>query len=178
MQNIFGDISKISNSTDLIYIITAVFIIDLIVIIIGKGYNKLGKQLNVWYDKLGLTAVLLDVTIIIIGFIITRYIYSLTNLEFNPLGFLIISVAVQIVHDMLLYLYLIKPTKYGINNIIDIYKDYAKEGIGYIILADSLMVLGSGIIAMLLKQSAMHYTTSLLVLSVYLIPYFTNIRTF
>jgi hypothetical protein len=65
----FGDISKISNNTDLIYIITAVFIIDLIVIIIAKQYNKLGKQINIWYDKLGLTAVLLDVTIIIIGFI-------------------------------------------------------------------------------------------------------------
>jgi len=172
----FGDISKISNNTDLIYIITAVFIIDLIVIIIAKQYNKLGKQINVWYDKLGLTAVLLDVTIIIIGFIITRYIYYMANFEFNPLGFIITSLIVQVIHDMLLYIYLILPTKYGVNNIIDIYKDYAKEGGGYIILADSLMVLGSGIIAMLLKNSEMHYTSSLLVLSIYLIPYFTNIR--
>jgi uncharacterized protein YacL len=172
----FGDISKISNNTDLIYIITAVFIIDLIVIIIAKQYNKLGKQINVWYDKLGLTAVLLDVTIIIIGFIITRYIYYVANFEFNPLGFIITSLIVQVIHDMLLYIYLILPTKYGVNNIIDIYKDYAKEGGGYIILADSLMVLGSGIIAMLLKNSEMHYTSSLLVLSIYLIPYFTNIK--
>jgi len=172
----FGDISKISNNTDLIYIITAVFIIDLIVIIIAKQYKKLGKQINIWYDKLGLTAVLLDVTIIIIGFIITRYIYYVANFEFNPLGFIITSLIVQVIHDMLLYIYLILPTKYGVNNIIDIYKDYAKEGGGYIILADSLMVLGSGIIAMLLKNSAMHYTSSLLVLSIYLIPYFTNIK--
>jgi len=69
-----------------------------------------------------------------------------------------------------------KEDAFSISTFLSRYKDYAKEGGGYIILADSLMVLGSGIIAMLLKQSAMHYTTSLLVLSVYLIPYFTNIR--
>jgi len=38
------------------------------------------------------------------------------------------------------------------------------------------MVLGSGLIAMLLKNMDMHYTTTILVLSIYLIPYLINVN--
>ena len=172
-----SDISNINNNQDLIYITTAVVLIDLIVILIAKSKkNLLGKQINVWYDKLGMTAVLLDVTIIIIGFIITRYIFSLANLTFNPILFIILSLIVQLVHDYSLYKFIIEPTKYGVNKVIDIYKDYAIENGSYILIADSLMVLGSGLIAMLLKNMDMHYTTTILVLSIYLIPYFINLN--
>jgi len=172
------DISNINNDIDLIYITTAVVLIDLIVILIAKKSKILGKQINIWYDKLGMTAVLLDVTIIIIGFIITRYIFSLLKLSFNPLYFIIISLLVQLTHDIWLFKYIIEPTKYGVNKVIDIYKDYAKENGAYILLADSLMVLGSGIIAMYLKNSNMHLTTTILVLSVYIIPYLIYNKSF
>jgi uncharacterized protein YacL len=85
----FADISNINDTSDLLYIITAVVIVDLIVILIAKDTTLFRKQINVWYEKLGITAVLLDVTIIIIGFIITRYIFSLSKIEFNPLYFII-----------------------------------------------------------------------------------------
>jgi len=172
----FQDISNISNNTDLIYIITAVFIIDLIVILIAKNTSIFRKQINVWYDKLGMTAVLLDVTIIVIGFLITRYIFSLLNIPFNSLYFVILAVIVQLIHDTLLYLLIIKPTSYGINQVIDIYKDYAKENGSDIIIADSLMVIGSALIAMYLKNHDMHVTTTLLILTIYTIPYIIYIK--
>jgi len=167
----FSDISNINNNTDLIYITTAVIIVDLIVILIAKNSNLLGKQINVWYDKFGMTAVLLDVTIIIIGFLITRYIFSLLNLTFSPIYFILIALAVQLVHDSLLYKLIIEPTKIGVNQVIDVYKDYAIENGGKILLADSAMVLGSALIAMYLKNNEMHYTNTLLILSLYIIPY-------
>jgi hypothetical protein len=90
--------------------------------------------------------------------------------------FIILSLIVQLVHDYSLYKFFIEPTKYGVNKVIDIYKDYAIENGSYILIADSLMVLGSGLIAMLLKNMDMHYTTTILVLSIYLIPYFINLN--
>jgi uncharacterized protein YacL len=173
----FQDISNINNNTDLVYITTAVVLIDLLVILIAKNTNIFKKQINVWYDKLGMTAVLLDVTIIIIGFIITRYIFSLSKIEFNPLYFIILALIVQLVHDSLLYKLIIEPTKYGINTVIDIYKDYAKENGAKILAADSMMVLGSAIIAMLLKNTDMHVSSTLFILGIYIIPYLIYIKT-
>lgn len=172
----FQDISNIKNNDDLIYITTAVVLIDLLVILIAKNSNIFGKQINVWYDKLGMTGVLLDVTIIVIGFIITRYMFSLLKIEFKPLYFIIVALVVQLIHDILLYLLIIDPMKYGTNTVIDIYKDYARENGGYILIADSMMVLGSAIIAMLLKNTEMHVSSTLFVLGIYIIPYLIYVK--
>ena len=52
------------------------------------------------------------------------------------------------------------------------YKKYANENGYKVIVADSAMVLGSAVIAMYLKNNEMHETTSLLIFSLYIIPYF------
>jgi len=169
-----SDISNINDHSDLIYITTAVILIDLIVIVIAKIFGKLGKQINVWYDRFGMTAVLLDVTIIIITLIITRYIFSKFNLKFTPQYFIFVVLIVQLVHDILLYKLIIEPTPKGINNVIDVYKDYAVEGGAKIIAADSAMVFGSALIAMYLKNQEFETTTTILVISLYIIPYLIN----
>ena len=166
----FSDISNIANNTDLFYILTGTIIIDLIVILLAR-INILGKQINIWYDTFGLSAVILDVLISIIGIIITRYIFSIFNLTFSPFYFIAILVFVQLVHDMLLYVFIIKPTPYNVNSVIDIYKDYAVENGSKILLADALMLIGSAVIAMNLKSMDMHVTTTLLIVSSYFIPY-------
>jgi len=166
-----GDISNINNNLDYIQIFTAVCIVDFIVIFLAKKTNIFGKQINVWYDKLGMTAVLLDVFIIVIGLIITRYIFHFTKIEYKPEYFIFIALAVQLIHDVLLYLLVIVPTKKGNNIVIDIYKDYADENGNKILLADSGMVLLSCLIAMVLKNRDLSDSTLLLVLVIYLIPY-------
>jgi len=168
---LLGDISNINNNLDYIQIFTAVCIVDYLVILLAKKTTFFGKQINVWYDKLGMTAVLLDVFIIIIGLIITRYIFSFFKIEYKPEYFILIALGVQLIHDVLLYVLLILPTKKGDNTIIDIYKDYANEKGGKILLADSSMILASCLIAMVLKNRDLHESSSLLILVIYLIPY-------
>ena len=168
---ILGDISNINNNIDFIQILTAVCIVDFIVIFIAKKTNIFGKQINVWYDKLGMTAVLLDVFIIIIGLIITRYIFHFSKIEYKPEYFILIALVVQLIHDVLLYLLFIVPSKKGDNLIMDIYKDYADENGNKILLADSAMVLLSCLIAMVLKNRDLSDSISILILVIYLIPY-------
>jgi hypothetical protein len=167
----FSDISNINNNIDLYYITTAVIIVDLVVIYIARNTDLLGKQINIWYNKFGLSAVALDVLIIIIGFIITRYIFSYSKIQFSPTTFIIIVLVVQIIHDILLYELIIKPTPVGSNQVIDVYKDYAKEHGFKIIIADSAMVLASAVLAMYLKNKEMHETSTLLIIGLYIIPY-------
>lgn len=166
-----ADISNIHNNYDLVYILTAVTIVDLIIIYIAKNTTHFRTEINKWYDKFTLAAVVLDVLIIVIGFIITRYIFYILNLEFTPLLFIIIALTVQVVHDYSLYEFVIKPFPEGQNQMIDVYKNYAKEN-GYdIILTDSAMVFVSAILAMYLKNKEFHETTTLLILGLYTIPY-------
>jgi uncharacterized protein YacL len=169
-----SDISNINNNIDLLYIITAVVIVDMIIILIARDTTFLGKTINEWYDKFGITAVILDVLIIVIGFIITRYSFSFFNLEFSPLLFIGIALIVQIIHDILLYQFVILPYPTGNNKVIDIYKKYADEDGSKIIIADSTMMIFSALIAMYLKDKPMHVTSSLLIGSLYIIPYFLN----
>jgi uncharacterized protein YacL len=169
-----SDISNINNNIDLLYIITATVIVDMIYLLIARDTPYFGKTLNEWYDKFGITAVILDVLIIVIGFIITRYSFSFFNLEFSPLLFIGIALIVQIIHDILLYQLVILPYPTGNNKVIDVYKKYADESGAYIILADSSMMIFSALIAMYLKDKPMHVTSTLLIGSLYIIPYFLN----
>jgi len=169
-----SNISDFTNNSDLLYLFTAVTIVDLIVIYIARNTELLGSKnsnLNIWYDKFGISAVILDIFIIIIGFIITRYIFYINNFSFSPLLFISIAVSVQLIHDYLFYAFVISPTPYGVNDLMDVYKNYAKDG-GYKILGgDSAMVISSALIAMYLKSLPSSYSSSLLIISIYLIPY-------
>ena len=100
---ILQNISDFKNNDDLLPIFLAVIIIDFIVILIAKHTTFFGKQINVWYDKLGMTAVLLDVFIIVIGLLITRFIFTYFNLTFSAIKFIIVALIVQIIHDFGLY---------------------------------------------------------------------------
>jgi hypothetical protein len=168
----FADISNINNNLDLVYILTSVLVVDMIVILIARDTTLLGKTINEWYNKFTMTAVTLDVLIIMIGFIITRYIFDVFNIEYSPELFIVILLTVQIVHDALLYKYVIVPYPEGNNQVIDVYKKYAKENGYKVIVADSAMMLSSALLAMYLKNKEMHETTSLLIVTMYIIPYF------
>jgi uncharacterized protein YacL len=169
------NISDLKNNDDLLPIFLAVIIIDFIVILISKYTTFFGKQINVWYDKLGITAVLLDVFIIVIGLVITRFIFTYFNLTFSAIKFIIVALIVQIIHDFGLYKLFIENHRGG-NLILEIYKEYAKENGAKIILADSMMVIGSCLLGMYLKSIPSYINTSLLILVVYLIPYYIFLK--
>lgn len=182
----FGDIGNFNNVGDLWYIFVAVTVIDLIVLFLTKFFpDGLGLNLNRWYSKFGLDAVLADILIIVVGFLIARYVYTIyfsgqatPNLPspFKPAVFIAILVGVQAIHDFLFYLGVIKPIPRGHNGMIDLFKDYAEGAGGKIIVGDAAMMVGSAVIAMLLKDAPAHITASLGVLAAYAIPYilYTN----
>jgi uncharacterized protein YacL len=164
-----SNISNFKNNSDLLPIFLAVSIVDLIVIMIAKYSKFFGRQINVWYEKLGMTGVLLDIFIIVIGLLITRWIFTYFNISFTPIKFIVVAVLVQLIHDILLYQLLIKPHK-GNNLVFDIYKSYAKENGGKILIADAGMVIGSCLLSMYFKNKPNYNNTALLILVIYLLP--------
>jgi len=118
-------------------LLTATAWVDFAVIVLSK-LLPLTKSLNVWYAKFGMSAVGADVLIIVLGIALAKLLVPAAH------GWLLvqISVAIQLIHDVLFYgLILAIPS--GHNAMIDIFKSYAAEGGWKILAADSAMVASS-----------------------------------
>ena len=173
-----GGLKNIGNfyeSGDLFHIFTAVLIIDLIVIFLVRYFPDIfGCDINKWYSDFGLVAVISDVGIIVIGFLITRFIYTnfiQKSYGWSPLIFIGLLVLVQAVHDILFYLGVILPMPTGHNAIIDLLKGYSQKGGVLPIISDSAMMIGSALIAMTLKGYDTSIVSSVLTLALYTMTY-------
>jgi len=168
------DITNYKNNGDWFYLVPAVLLVDVIVIFLSKypGMNPSFKvnSLNEWYTKFGLSAVASDVLSILIGLMVTRYIYTSMNLK-NPLLFLLILVLFQLAHDIFFYTQVILKLPKGHNQMIDVFKSYADENGAKVLVADATMMISSAVLASLLKSSEGHVTIATLLITLYSMTY-------
>jgi hypothetical protein len=169
-----GDITIPSDSSDWWYILLAILIVDVAVIFLVRLYpDVLGRAINVWYERFGLSAVLSDVLIIAIGFFIARYAYTYfmpPEVGFNPWYFIAILVGVQVIHDLLFYLGVILPVPRGHNRMMDVFKDYAQGGFK-VVASDTAMMVASALIAMMLKEADHEVYTGLALITTYALTF-------
>lgn len=123
-----------------------------------------------WYETYRLSAVIADVLILVIGFIITRAIFTYYGWSWNFYLFLGTILVVQIIHDILFYFFFMSVPK-GMNNMLDLFKKYAKESGGRAILGDSFMIVITVLFAYLFANYSTNINIISLVVLVYLIPY-------
>ena len=142
----FKDISQFDKIDDYLPIITAIFIVEVITIILSFTHITESSFLKVWYKEYKLYAVLADVSLIFLGVVITRALYYYVFDEFSIVNFVLLMVVVQVIHDILFYIMITQIPK-GVNKIIDILKDYADEISYWAIIGDSAMMISSALIA-------------------------------
>lgn len=143
-------------------------ITDMIVMIMFLGFFK-SKYLVEWYRKFGLGAVLADVTIIMIGILISYFIYPFLFKKFHLFAFICLAVSIQIIHD-LLFGYFISYSN-SKSPILTIFKLYANEGKFKIILADSLMIISTILIMTFLEKYSTNIKLFILTLSLYILTF-------
>jgi hypothetical protein len=161
----------INSVADVVKLFFAVLSLDTSVLFLCRYYDVGGKSLNKWYDKFGLVAVLSDVTIIVIGFLIANFIYPLMFSGFSLFLFLAVVVGVQAIHDVLFYFFVIKPFPKGENQLMDVFKEYAAENGGKIIFGDAGLMLGSAAFMEVYKRLSPIGASSLAVFTVYCLTY-------
>lgn len=168
------NISNYEEGFDLWLILAAILLIDVIVIIIARFTGLFGTMINVWYDKFGLNAVLADVLIIFLGFMLGRWIYT-TYLKprygWDGWIFTGLMIVIQMIHDLLFYVGIIRPIDKGANAMLDVFKDYAEQGGWKILVADAGMVVGSTAVAMMYKNVSMPIVAGITALVAYTVPY-------
>ena len=164
------DISLFDNTEDYLPILTAILIVDVIGIILSYSNIISSQFLRLWYIRFQLSAVLADVLIILIVFIIARYIYYYIFDEYSILNFIILMLILQITHDILFYL-MITSIKNGSNKMIDVFKDYADEMSYYAIIGDSIMIIASVILASYLANLDSNTIIIILIVFLYLLQF-------
>jgi len=169
------DISEYEAVSDWVYIVLAILVVDVFVLCLARYFPEFfGKMLNVWYNRFKLSAVISDVMIIAIGFGITRYLYSefiYPTYDWNPLYFTGTAVGVQIIHDILFYFGILKQLPKGHNAMIDTMREYGDIAGYQVILGDAGMIVGSSVLAMLLKGLPAHLTVGVGLVTAYVLPY-------
>ena len=168
----FKDISHFNNINDYLPIITAIIIVDFIGIVLSYS-NMLGKYLRIWYQQFLLSAVLADVLVIFLVVILARAIYYYIFDTFSIINFILVMLVIQITHDILFYL-MISIIPRGANKMIDLFKDYADEVSYKAIIADSIMIIATGLIASYLANFDANVNIIILAVFVYLLQYIIN----
>lgn len=170
-MNFLKNISNFNNISDYLPILNGALFADIIVLLIvyyTPYFNS--KYLMKWYEDYRLSAIIADVLILVIGIILTRYLYYKLFDKFNIFKFLILLVGIQIIHDILFYgIFSIIPR--GTNKMMDLFKDYSKEVSGGAIAGDSFMIIIAALASMYFKGLNVNNNIILLVTLTYLIPY-------
>jgi uncharacterized protein YacL len=170
---IFKDISNFYNVNDYLPILNGCINADLIIILlVFHGIFK-SSYLKKWYHKYQLSAVIADVLILVIGIILARFFYKYIFTNFNIWKFTALAVCIQIIHDILFY-WFFKSIPYGYNEMLDFFKEYAKEvGIGAI-LGDSFMMVLSCLLSSNFATYTLNSNIIILIISLYFVPYMIN----
>ena len=151
---------------DISRLVAAALIIEFWVIYIFKGLGT-GKSIKVWYDKFGSIAVLSDVTSVMIGIMIAHFLVP----SASGLTLALYSVIVQIIHDVLYYVLLVRQLPRGTNAVIDLMKDYSKEVSWGPIVADSGIMLSTVGMYTLLKGQSTERLAFIILAALYSITY-------
>ena len=131
----------------LLDILSAVVVVDFATVVLSKFFN-LGKSLDKWYAKFGMTAVLSDCLIIVLGIQLARLLAPAAGWY----QLMLMALAIQIFHDIWFYFAVVVPVPRGHNEMIDLFKEYADENSWKIVVADSLMVLSTVGLAQVLSK--------------------------
>jgi len=169
----FKNISNFNNINDYLPILNGCINADLIIIFLVFHNIFKSNYLKKWYHKYQLSAVIADVLILVIGIILSRFFYKFFFSSFNIWKFTALAVCIQIIHDILFY-FLFKSLPYGYNEMLDFFKEYAKEvGVGAI-LGDSFMMILSCLLSSHFATYNLNANIIILIVSIYFLPYMIN----
>jgi hypothetical protein len=164
------NIADFNNTKDYLPLLNAVLITDLVVILLANMNIIQSQVLKKWYQKYNLSAVIADVLIILLVLILARALYYYIFDTFSLIKFIMLTLVLQIMHDVLFYL-LFSSIPRGVNAMMDTFKEYAKNHSYHAILSDSAMMISSCIIASYLVNKNTNTNIIVLIISVYVLPY-------
>jgi len=167
-----NNISDYKNSSNLVYFITAIIVINTIILGIYKNHEIFNFEWVEWYDKFRLFGVILDISSVLVLVILTQLVYK-NNLNekygFSSFVFILTFILIKIFFDLMFYILVIKKTKSGENSLIDFLKRYCKT-------VKSSALLGSVISIIMISIFAIYLSRCDYWISIFIIVIFSVIQ--
>jgi hypothetical protein len=116
-----------------------------------------------------------DILIGVLYMLLGRYVVYVFGLQLGLTAYAALCVAIQVVFDFLFYLFF-SAIPLGSNHMLDFFKKYAKEVKIDAIFGDSVLVIFAVIVSALLNTKGFDFNIVMLILSIYLTPYFLYMR--
>jgi hypothetical protein len=173
-MSLFKDISHFSKTSDYLPILNGTILVEIVVLLLTLSQTS-ETPLVAWYKTYRLSAVLADVLVVILGIIITRFLYPFIFEKFSIIKFIGLLLLVQTIHDYLFFLIFTWIPR-GKNQMLDLFKDYSKRAGITAILGDNLIVIFSALFASLLANLSLNSNIILMIFTLYFIPYFLYIQ--
>ena len=165
-----------SDKFEYIPILTANIYADLFIIFLTfTGIFYKSATLTSWYKKYRLSAMMADILIGVLYILLGRYIVSYFKLDIGLTSFAGICVGIQIIFDFLFYFFF-SAVPYKSNDMLDFFKEYAKETKVDAIFGDSVLVIFAVILSAVLNTQSVDFNIVALIVSLYLVPYFIYMR--
>jgi len=165
-----------ANKFEYVPIITANIYADLFIIFVTFShiYYK-SPSLEGWYKKYRLSAMIADILIGVLYVLLGRYLVYTSKMKIGLTAFAGVCVAIQIVFDFLFFiLFTLIPR--GSNDMLDFFKGYAKEVGVNALFGDSFLVIFAVVLSALLNTKSFDTNIIILILSIYLTPYFIYMK--
>ena len=165
-----------SDKFEYIPILTANIYADLFIIFLTfSGILYKSVSLTGWYKKYRLSAMMADILIGVLYILLGRYVVSYFKLDVGLTSFAALCVGIQVIFDFLFYLFF-SAVPYKSNDMLDFFKEYAKETKLDAIFGDSVLVIFAVILSALLNTQSVDFNIVGLIVSLYLVPYFIYMR--
>ena len=166
----------ISDKFEYIPILTANIYADLFIIFLTfSGIFYKSASLTKWYKKYRLSAMMADILIGVLYILLGRYVVSYFKLDVGLTAFAAICVGIQVIFDFLFYFFF-SAVPYKSNDMLDFFKEYAKETKLDAIFGDSVLVIFAVILSALLNTQSVDFNIVGLIISLYLVPYFIYMK--
>ena len=165
-----NNISIFNNTNDYLPILNGAILTDMgVLLLVIFGYIK-SKSLKKWYNLFNLSAFIADVLSIVIGVIISRYLYPLIFDKYDLFKFLLLTVIVQFTHDILFSKFFYSVPR-GTSLMLDVFKDYGNELGGKILIADASMMISTIILGGIFASYSINFNIILIISLMYISQY-------
>ncbi|MAV65049.1 MAG: hypothetical protein CMG00_07660 [Candidatus Marinimicrobia bacterium] len=172
-------VSNYKNNFEYLPLLTSNLYADLLIIFITfagvLGTGQSWKVLAQWYKKYRLSAMIADILIGVLYLMAARYVDYTYNLKLDLFNFGVLAVAIQLIFDFLFYL-MFSAIPLGKNDMLDMFKSWAKYAKLDALWGDSILVLVGVVVSAYLNQRSFNENMFWLILGAYITPYIIHMK--
>jgi hypothetical protein len=173
-----SNIGDYTNKDDLGTLVSSSIFTLFLSLVAARVGNLGGVTMNVYFDMFGLEGLLSNTMLMVILLHVARYLYSTlysTGRAWSPFVFLCIVAVVQALYDLFFYYGVINVVPTGVNQMVDILKQYAKDYNVKAMAGHIVLLTTTALVAMFMNDMYDMHKFFLSAVVLYLAPYFLSV---